>query len=120
VDRYGPDAVLVTSFSRAAAAELAGRGLPIASERVGTLHSHCCWHALGGPAIAESSVEDCNRENPSLAITPAKKQGKLEGEEAGDDGESNRPGDGLLQKMDSRHSVSYRYSSALKNSLNVW
>jgi len=48
VDRFGADSVLVTSFSRAAAAELAGRDLPIAGDRVGTLHSHC-YHALGGP-----------------------------------------------------------------------
>ena len=36
VDRYGPEGVLVTSFSRAAATELAGRDLPIAGDRVGT------------------------------------------------------------------------------------
>src|SRR5579885_1884867 len=41
VDRYGRDSVLVTSFSRAAAAELAGRDLPLSPDRVGTLHSHC-------------------------------------------------------------------------------
>ena len=31
VDRFGKDSVLVTSFSRAAAAELAGRDLPLSS-----------------------------------------------------------------------------------------
>ena len=41
VDRFGKDSVLVTSFPRAAAAELAGRDLPLSSDRVGTLHSHC-------------------------------------------------------------------------------
>jgi len=46
VEKFGADAVLVTSFSRAAAAELTGRDLPIAGERVGTLHSHC-YHAAG-------------------------------------------------------------------------
>ena len=35
VERYGPGGVLVTSFSRAAAAELAGRDLPIAGDRIG-------------------------------------------------------------------------------------
>jgi superfamily I DNA/RNA helicase len=44
-ERFGPDAVLVTSFSRAAAKELAGRDLPIDDARIGTLHSHC-WRAL--------------------------------------------------------------------------
>ena len=81
VGRYGPESILVTSFSRAAAAELAGRDLPIASDRVGTLHSHC-WHALGGPEIAEANVEEWNKENPHLAITPQRRHGKLDGEEA--------------------------------------
>ena len=44
VKRFGKDSVLVTSFSRAAAAELAGQDLPVSSDRVGTLHSHCCTH----------------------------------------------------------------------------
>ena len=46
VERYGSNAILVTSFSRAAAHELAGRDLPVDPDRVGTLHSHC-FHALG-------------------------------------------------------------------------
>lgn len=99
VDRYGADSVLVTSFSRAAAAELAGRDLPISRDRVGTLHSHC-WHALGGPEIAEANVDEWNRDNPSLAITPAKKHGKLDGEEAvGDDGDAEKAGDKELQRL---------------------
>ena len=81
VKRFGKDSVLVTSFSRAAAAELAGQDLPVSPDRVGTLHSHC-WHALGRPEIAEVHVEEWNRENPHLRITPAKKDRKLDGEEA--------------------------------------
>jgi superfamily I DNA/RNA helicase len=99
VDRYGAGAVLVTSFSRAAAAELAGRDLPIGRERVGTLHSHC-WHALGGPEIAEANVDEWNRANPSLAITPAKKHGKLDGEDAaGEDTTTEKAGDEELQRL---------------------
>jgi len=100
VDRYGPASVLVTSFSRTAAAELAGRDLPINPNRIGTLHSHC-YHALGRPVIAESCVEEWNRENPRLALTPAKKQSKLDGENAGiEDGpELVRRGDELLQQL---------------------
>ncbi len=48
VERFGQDSVLVTSFSRTAAAELAGRDLPLSPDRIGTLHSHC-FHALGCP-----------------------------------------------------------------------
>jgi DNA helicase-2/ATP-dependent DNA helicase PcrA len=99
VDRFGAGAVLVTSFSRAAAAELAGRDLPISSDRVGTLHSHC-WHALGGPEIAEANVEEWNKEHQHLAITPQKRQqGKLDGEEALEDGDEVKPGDALLERL---------------------
>ena len=63
VERFGKDSVLVTSFSRAAAAELAGQDLPVSADCVGTLHSHC-WHALGRPEIAEVHVEEWNRSNP--------------------------------------------------------
>lgn len=81
VNRFGKDSVLVTSFSRAAAAELAGQELPVSADRVGTLHSHC-WHALGRPEIAEVHVEEWNRENPHLRISPVKKERKLNGEES--------------------------------------
>jgi superfamily I DNA/RNA helicase len=99
VERYGADSVLVTSFSRTAAAELAGRDLPIENDRVGTLHSHC-WHALGGPEIAEANVDEWNRDNPSLPITPARKQHKLDGEESVDeDAEAEKDGDTELQRL---------------------
>mgnify|MGYP001055330459 CR=1 FL=1 len=99
VEKFGPDAVLVTSFSRAAAAELAGRDLPIRLDRIGTLHSHC-WHALGGPEIAEANVDEWNRAHPHLAITPARKQGKLDGEESiEEEGDSTKEGDRLLQQL---------------------
>jgi len=99
VERFGPDSVLITSFSRAAAAELAGRDLPVELDRVGTLHSHC-YHALGGPQIAEANVDDWNKDNPHLQITPAKKQGKLEGEETiEDDGGTEKEGDQWLQEL---------------------
>lgn len=100
VERYGADSILVTSFSKAAAAELAGRDLPIAHDRVGTLHSHC-YHALGGPEIAEANVDEWNRDHPSLALTPVKRQGKLDGEESAedDDSEDQKVGDDLLQQL---------------------
>jgi superfamily I DNA/RNA helicase len=66
---------------------------------VGTLHSHC-WHALGGPELAEANVDDWNRDNPELAITPARKQGRLDGDEAaGEDSEMEKGGDELLQRL---------------------
>jgi len=99
VHRFGESSVLVTSFSRAAAAELAGQDLPISSDRIGTLHSHC-WHALGRPEIAEANVEDWNRLNPHQQITPAKRLHKLDGESSEEDvSESVRNGDRRLSEL---------------------
>jgi superfamily I DNA/RNA helicase len=100
VEKHGADAVLVTSYSRGAASELAGRDLPIAPDRIGTLHSHC-YHALGRPVIAESCVDEWNRDNPHLAITPAKKQVRLDREGAGaeDDTELAKNGDEILREL---------------------
>jgi len=98
VERFGPDSVLVTSFSRAAAAELAGCDLPISPERIGTLHSHC-YRALGAPQIAEANVDEWNRQYPHLQITPVRKQNKLDGEEAGEDDGRAKPGDLWLQEL---------------------
>jgi superfamily I DNA/RNA helicase len=92
--------VLVTSFSRTAAHELAGRDLPIGGDRVGTLHSHC-YRVLSAPEIAEANVGEWNRDHPSLTMTPVKKLGKLDGEDSGDEGdaESERNGDKALQHL---------------------
>lgn len=98
VDRFGPDSVLVTSFSRAAAAELAGRDLPISSERIGTLHSHC-YRALGAPPLAEANVDEWNRQYPQLQLTPTRKQNKLDGEETAEGDGRARPGDLWLQEL---------------------
>jgi len=90
--------VLVTSFSRTAAAELAGRDVPISPDRIGTLHSHC-YHALGAPAIAEANVDEWNRENPHLQTTPVKKHGRLDGDEGSEDDEEQKDGDLWLQEL---------------------
>lgn len=100
VERFGQDSVLVTSFSRTAAAELAGRDLPLSPDRIGTLHSHC-FHALGCPQIAECNVEEWNKDNPHLQITPKKQQGRLDGEQSvGEDGcEREKAGDDCLEEL---------------------
>jgi superfamily I DNA/RNA helicase len=99
VERFGKDSVLVTSFSRAAAAEIAGQDLPVSPDRVGTLHSYC-WHALGRPEIAEVQVEEWNRQYPHLRITPAKKVPKLDGEESDEESVDDvRSGDYWLGEL---------------------
>ena len=66
---YGGENVFVTSFTRAAAIEIASRdgvGLPRAS--VGTLHAHC-YRALECHDIAENHFAEFNAEHPNMAIT---------------------------------------------------
>lgn len=98
VERFGPDSILVTSFSRAAAAELAGRDLPVSPDRIGTLHSHC-YRALGAPQIAEANVDEWNRQYPQLQLTTTRKQNKLDGEETVEEDGRARPGDLWLQEL---------------------
>lgn len=100
VERFGPDSVLITSFSRTAAAELSGRDLPVGPDRVGTLHSHC-YRALCAPRIAEANVDEWNRENPHLQITPVNRRRRLDGGESSEEDEGGPPmdGDSLLQRL---------------------
>lgn len=98
VDRFGVSSVLVTSFSKATAAELTSRDTPIDLDRIGTLHSHC-FHSLGRPAIAEVHVEDWNRKYPRLQITPVSRQVRLDGENAVEDDGQVKNGDCLLQQL---------------------
>lgn len=97
--RFGADRVLVTSFSRAAAAELAAHDLPIGPEQVGTLHS-LCYRALGRPEIAETHVEEWNAANPNLPITPVNRGRRLGGEDAVEDIDDHvNRGDVMLQRL---------------------
>ncbi len=65
------DTVSVTSLTRAAAHEVAGRDLPIPEEQIGTLHSHCA-RSLSGPNIAQDKhwIAVWNTEYPNMALTP--------------------------------------------------
>jgi DNA helicase II / ATP-dependent DNA helicase PcrA len=98
VDRFGDDSVLVTSFSKATAVELAGRDTPMDLDRIGTLHSHC-FHALGKPAIAEVNVEEWNCQHPRLRITPVSRQIRLDSENPVEDDGQSKDGDYLLQQL---------------------
>lgn len=71
--RNGPEGVLVASFTKAAAREIAGRDLPIPQEQVGTLHA-LCFRLLGNPTILDKSplLHDWNRAYPDYAFTSGK------------------------------------------------
>ena len=97
VASFGPERVLVTSFSRAAAAELAGRNLEIKPDRLGTLHAHC-FNALGTPKLAEAHVSEWNAIHKDLALTPFRKRARLDGEDAPEE-PGRFGGDHLLQSL---------------------
>lgn len=58
---YDNTSVLVCSLTKAAAAEAAGRDLPLARDMVGTLHAHA-YRALGRPPLADSKIDQWNEE----------------------------------------------------------
>ena len=61
---------MICSLTKTAAAEVAGRDLPIPPNQIGTLHSHC-YAALGGQPIAETKInlENWNSSHPVYALT---------------------------------------------------
>lgn len=83
-ERYGPDQVLVASFTKAAAAELVSRDLPVDRGHVGTLHA-LCYRQLGRPEIADTHLDEWNAVAPAgLRLTfrePKKRPTKEERQE---------------------------------------
>ena len=75
--------VLISSLTKAAAAEIGGRGLPIHWDSLGTLHSHC-YHALGEPQIAEGRehIEQWNEDEPEyrMSLGSTDLGGKIDGD----------------------------------------
>lgn len=66
--KYGNDKIFVTSFTRAAAVEIASRdGTEIPKSMVGTLHAHC-YRSLGAPALAEAYIEEFVKEYPQFSF----------------------------------------------------
>lgn len=59
--RYGPERVLVASYSKAAASELVSRDLAVPAEMVGTLHA-ICYRVLERPTIADKQIAEWNEQ----------------------------------------------------------
>jgi len=74
-EKYGPDGVMVCSFTRAAVAELNSRQLPIPKEQIGTLHA-LAYHALNNPKIVEAGkyLKEFSEEHPAYAVGDATRQ----------------------------------------------
>jgi DNA helicase II / ATP-dependent DNA helicase PcrA len=71
VVKHGSDSVIVASFTKAAAAELVKKDLPVGRDRIDTLHAHA-YHALGMPPVAESNLKAWNEAHPGWPMTPKK------------------------------------------------
>jgi len=74
-ERFGPEKVIVTSFTRAAAREIAtkksrttGSTIPIPHQNVGTLHS-LCYRLLGRPELTVGHIDQWNEKHPGLTLT---------------------------------------------------
>lgn len=65
-DLFGPRKVLVASFTRAAAAEIASR-IDLPRENVGTLHA-LCFRALGRPELTEGHEHEFNRRHAAFEL----------------------------------------------------
>ena len=79
VAKHGPDSVLLASLTRAAAAELAGRDMPIGEQAIGTLHAHA-FRSLDRPALAQDkehieawNAHVSNRDQPNWRLTKSLK-----------------------------------------------
>lgn len=74
VKRYGRDKVVVTSFTRAGAQEIAtkpslltGRTIPVEKQHVGTLHA-LCYRQFGQPKLMEQYTKQWNETYPDDSI----------------------------------------------------
>ena len=98
--RHGSERVIVSSFTRAAASEVASRNVPIPRSQVGTLHAHC-YRLLDRPEIAESHAEEWNdyiRDHyPALVLSSGADSSALD-EPAVERGGSTE-GDALLEEV---------------------
>lgn len=72
-ERYGPEGVVIASFTKTAAREIAGRDTGVLTQNVGTLHA-LCYRALDRPPIAETKTEAWNAEYPAYALAVDRKR----------------------------------------------
>lgn len=95
--QLGPSEVMVCSLTRAAAAEIKGRDLPIPADRVGTLHSFA-YRSIGNPTIAETKLKEWNEAHPRFRLSSAKAVRSPEDDAADEHGGGDEPGDELYEQ----------------------
>lgn len=99
VDKFGPDKVMVASFTRAAAHEIVERidNRDIPKGQIGTLHA-IAWRALGRPEIAETHLAEFNEEHPHFKLNGGQ-QSDVDDPMAAEQLSVAEPGDQALQQM---------------------
>ena len=100
---YGSEAVLVSSFTKAAARELISRDLPLNDDQVGTLHA-LCYRAMDRPKIVgKELLADWNAEHPQLSVSGA--QANVDDPYFDFDGDASRLHPPGLRRMDTVHAA---------------
>lgn len=104
--KFGQDRVMITSFTRTAAHEIAtkksletGETIPIDLSNVGTLHA-LIYRAIGQPKIAQLNTKTWNESYPHLAVGDTSQGAMDDDTVVMDVGTSNNDGDVLLNQMD--------------------
>ena len=100
VEKYGRDAVMVCSMTKAAANEIALRNACMNPDMVGTIHSHC-FRGLGKPHLAETreNLKNWNEyhQNCQISLGAASSEEDCGVREYGD--VDKTPGSGFLQEV---------------------
>lgn len=91
----GADSLLLCSYTKAGAEQLAQQDFPTQSLRIGTLHSHC-YHGMDKPRIAETLVKQWNEAYPRAQMSPPE---TIAGLGADDAARLLCPGDKLLAEL---------------------
>lgn len=63
----GYDKIIIASFTRAAAAEIASRGIPVTRGNIGTLHA-LAYRSIDSPEIAETHLDEFSAEHPTYRL----------------------------------------------------
>lgn len=107
VKKFGTDKVVVTSFTRAGAKEIAykrsvltGQRIPVDPNHVGTLHA-LCYRQLSQPALVDTDhVARWNENYPKYVLSPQSFIKKIDEGITEKNGDSENSGDDYLNALD--------------------
>lgn len=127
IEKYGPEQVMVTSFTKAAAREIShkksrqtGSKITVAPENVGTIHS-ILYHAFGQPSIMEVHyISEWNEQHPRYGMTGSKVQSV---DETCSANRGTSDGDRLLNAVNIKRSRMIpmdTWKTELKSFYNLW